>query len=127
MRPLDVASESEERCNIAYAFFTSDLIPIPDYSCRTKEQCRTTVAAHLRPREVAARRRKRCVFSTWPVSTRKGVTSHTHVLHDQVDLIRIPDFTLAGQKSTAGPRSWLRTNDNVGVFLHALLYFLDLV
>ena len=27
MRPCDVASESEERCDLAYAFFTFDLIP----------------------------------------------------------------------------------------------------
>ena len=47
VRPRDVASESEERCDLAYAVFTFDLIPIPDYSRRTKEHCATTVAAHL--------------------------------------------------------------------------------
>ena len=35
---------SEERCDLANAFFTFNLIPIPDYSRRTKEHCRTTVA-----------------------------------------------------------------------------------
>ena len=45
MRPRDVASESKERCDLAYAVLKFDLIPIPDYSRRTKEHCRTTVPA----------------------------------------------------------------------------------
>ena len=44
MRPRDVASESKERCDLAYAVLKFDLIPIPDYSRRTEEHCRTTVA-----------------------------------------------------------------------------------
>ena len=46
MRPRDVDSESKERCDLAYAVLKFDLIPIPDYSRRTKEHCRTTVADH---------------------------------------------------------------------------------
>ena len=45
VRPRDVASKSEERCVLAYAFFTFDLIPTSHYSRRTKDHCRTTVAA----------------------------------------------------------------------------------
>ena len=45
--PRDVASEPKERCDIAYAVFEFDLIPVSDYSRRTKEHCRTTVAAQL--------------------------------------------------------------------------------
>ena len=44
MRLRDVASESKERCDLAYTVLNFYLIPIPDYSRRTKEHCRTTVA-----------------------------------------------------------------------------------
>ena len=47
IRPRDVASESKERCDLAYAVLKFDLTPIPDYSRRTKEHGRTMVAAHL--------------------------------------------------------------------------------
>ena len=46
MCPRDVASESKERYDLAYTVLKFDLIPIPDYSRRTKEHCRTTVADH---------------------------------------------------------------------------------
>ena len=60
MCPRDVASESKERCDLAYAVLKFDLIPIPDYSRRTKEHCKTTVVANPGPwpRDMAARRRK---------------------------------------------------------------------
>ena len=45
MRPWDVASKSKERCDLAYAVLKFDLIPTSHYSRRTKEHCRTTVAA----------------------------------------------------------------------------------
>ena len=44
MRPRDVDSESKERYDLAYTVLKFDLIPIHDYSRRTKEHCRTTVA-----------------------------------------------------------------------------------
>ena len=58
--PGDVASESEKRFDLAYAFFTFHLIPIADYSCKTKEHCRTMVTANRgpAPRDMAGRRRK---------------------------------------------------------------------
>ena len=47
VRLCDVDSKSKERCNLVYVVFTLNLIPIPDYSCRTKAHCRITAAAHL--------------------------------------------------------------------------------
>ena len=82
MSPCGVASESEERCDLVYAFFTFDLIPIPDYSHRSKEHCRTTVAANHGPAATRHGREveERCILAASPVSRRKGGTSRMHFL-----------------------------------------------
>ena len=95
MHPRGVASELERRCDLAYAFFTFNLIPTPDYSRRTKEHCRTTVTAN---RGHAAMRHGReveekCVLAASPVSRRKGATSRMHFF--TFDLIPIPNYILS--------------------------------
>ena len=71
MRQPQRGREAEERCVLATCsaswrkgatsrthFYIYDLIPIPEDSRRTKEYCRPTVASHLRPQDMAARRRQ---------------------------------------------------------------------
>ena len=81
--PRDVVSKSDERCDLAHASFTFDLIPIPDYSRKTKEHCKTTVAANRGPAATRHGREaeERCVLAAAPVSRTKGATSRMHFLH----------------------------------------------
>ena len=75
--PRDVASELEERCDLTYVIFTFNLVPIPDYSRRTKEHCRTTIVANRSPAATRHGRKaeERCVLAAAPVSRTKGTSS----------------------------------------------------